>query len=215
MTEQGSDRSGQSAPIRASAVVAAQVKDLRRRRGLSATVFAQRCAELGASGMTVNVLANIETGRRKVTVDELLVFALVLDVAPVHLLAPATPVVVAVTDEVRVEAATATQWMVGRQPLPFSDGGRYLGYALERSRPPADPRPTDPDWREAGMQRAERRSKQIDDALTARMTATMRAQTTAFFSNLQEMAMLGGATPQDARDLVDRMRHEAGEEPTP
>src|SRR6266540_6238341 len=79
-------RTGSNQTITPSAIVASRLKELRQRRGLTAKQFADRCAELGATNMTVHVVANIETGRREVGVNELLLFALVLDVAPAHLL---------------------------------------------------------------------------------------------------------------------------------
>jgi hypothetical protein len=57
--------------------------------------LAERCAELGAPGLTAQALYKLEGQRdradrrpRPVTVDELLVLALALNVAPVHLLVP-------------------------------------------------------------------------------------------------------------------------------
>jgi transcriptional regulator with XRE-family HTH domain len=68
---------------------------VRKRRGWQPADLASRCAELGADGLTEDVIENIESGRRSggkrrraVTVDELLALALALNVAPVHLLVP-------------------------------------------------------------------------------------------------------------------------------
>ncbi|GGJ75910.1 hypothetical protein GCM10010123_02300 [Pilimelia anulata] len=215
MTSEGIGQNGHPARIRASAVVAAQVKSLRKRRGMSATVFTSRCAELGAPAMTLNVLANIETGRRGVSVDELLVFALVLDVAPAHLLAPPDDARhLAITDDVTVpDARTAEQWMVGRQPLPQSHAGRYLGYALERSGGDSSSEAA-PESKAAvhaaAMRRARRRTAEID-ADTDRLAATMRTQASAFFDNLQQMAVIGGATPEHARKIIEVVKEELGE----
>lgn len=80
-----------------SDVVAERVKEVRKRRDLTVVQLAQRCAELGASGLTEQALYNIEGGRparkqgprrRNVTVEELLVLAVALQVAPIHLLVP-------------------------------------------------------------------------------------------------------------------------------
>jgi transcriptional regulator with XRE-family HTH domain len=79
----------------ASDMVAARVRKVRKRRGWQPADLAARCAELGAGHLTENAIENIESGRRAggrrrrtVTVDELLILALALNVAPVHLLVP-------------------------------------------------------------------------------------------------------------------------------
>lgn len=80
-----------------SDAVGQRIKELRKRRGWSLADLARACAEkAGADQLTENVIENIEHGRkgrdgrrrRMVTVDELLVFADALDVAPIHLLVP-------------------------------------------------------------------------------------------------------------------------------
>ena len=78
-----------------SDVVAARVRQVRTDRGMTTAELAARCAELGAPGLTVQALYKLEGQResasrhpRRVSVDELLVLALALDVAPVHLLVP-------------------------------------------------------------------------------------------------------------------------------
>lgn len=79
-----------------SDVVAERVRDVRKRRGLTASQLAERCAEIGAPELTAQALSNIETGRRVkdgprrryITIDEVLALALALDVAPVHLVVP-------------------------------------------------------------------------------------------------------------------------------
>jgi transcriptional regulator with XRE-family HTH domain len=99
-----------------SDVVAARVREVRTRRGLTAEQLATRCQELGAK-LTTQGIYKIETAResatrppRQVTVDELLVLADALDVAPVHLLVPpddyetpyhVTPTVTEANDRVR------------------------------------------------------------------------------------------------------------------
>jgi DNA-binding XRE family transcriptional regulator len=79
-----------------SDVVAGRIREVRRKRSLTVAQLAQRCAKLGAAGLTEQALYNIETGRpdkqghrrRAVNIDELLVIAYALDVAPVHLIVP-------------------------------------------------------------------------------------------------------------------------------
>ncbi len=73
----------------ASEVVARRVKELRKRHGWTAADLAARCADMGMETLNRSVLANVESGRRKyVTIDEVLVLAHVLDVAPLHLFVP-------------------------------------------------------------------------------------------------------------------------------
>lgn len=61
-----------------SDAVAARIRAIRKRRGLSNAGLAEDCAKLGAPHLTGNVLTNIETGRplagvrrREITIDEL------------------------------------------------------------------------------------------------------------------------------------------------
>lgn len=76
-------------------MVAARVRQVRTKRGMTVANLAARCAELGAAELTAQALYKLEgrrastSGRsRPVTVDELLTLALALNVAPVHLLVP-------------------------------------------------------------------------------------------------------------------------------
>jgi transcriptional regulator with XRE-family HTH domain len=78
-----------------SDVVAARVKQVRKRRDLTVAELAARCAELGAPQLTAQALYKLEGQResasrrpRPVTVDELLALALALDAPPLYLLVP-------------------------------------------------------------------------------------------------------------------------------
>jgi transcriptional regulator with XRE-family HTH domain len=78
-----------------SDVVAARVRQVRIRRGLTVAELAERCKAIGAPKLTAQALYKLEGQRqredrrpRPVTVDELLALALALNVAPVHLLVP-------------------------------------------------------------------------------------------------------------------------------
>lgn len=75
----------QTGPTR---IVAQRVKDLIPKRGLTSETLAARMDELGIKWNRA-IVANLVSGRRSsVSVDELLALALVLNVAPVHLLVP-------------------------------------------------------------------------------------------------------------------------------
>lgn len=103
-----------------SDVVAARVKELRRRRGWSAQELANRCVELGAPKVTAATIANIETGRMKddrrtrmLTVDELLVFALALDVPPLLLLMPEGGALDVTPDKAMRDPMAVATWVSG------------------------------------------------------------------------------------------------------
>lgn len=76
--------------------IAGRVRRCRQQRQLSVRALAERCADLGAAGLTTASITNIERGadpaakrrRREVTVEELLVLALALDVPPLLLMIP-------------------------------------------------------------------------------------------------------------------------------
>src|SRR4051794_2181391 len=132
MTSGRPDDSAEEGMSRASSLVASRVKELRRHRGMTAQQLCDRCAALGAPGITTNVLANIETRRRDVSVDELLVLALALDVAPMHLLAPDRAVRLAITPSASVtDSDELRRWLRGEHALPQSQARLYYGYAIQ------------------------------------------------------------------------------------
>jgi transcriptional regulator with XRE-family HTH domain len=98
---------------------------LRASRGLTAEQLSAQMAALGVPFHT-SVLANLETGRRRfVTVAELLALAVVLGVAPVHLLVPVDDEGdYAITPNVSVPAARARAFIRGTDPLD-SDAKTY------------------------------------------------------------------------------------------
>lgn len=103
-------------------VLAALVRQARDRRGWSGEQLAERCGEAGMPTLDRSTIANIETGRRRrIGIDEWLVLAQVLDVAPIHLLLPRGDDEVAVTPGVTVTVERAREWLVGREPLPGTD----------------------------------------------------------------------------------------------
>jgi transcriptional regulator with XRE-family HTH domain len=144
MTSATDDDSSASARLlSASDAVAARLREVRKGRGWTANELAERCSRAGLP-ISKSVLANIESGRpgddgrrrRDITVDELLALALVLDVAPIYLMAPtqdqAKPTAIAVTPEVSIEDPDQLLlWLRGDQPLPATDSRRYFTAALE------------------------------------------------------------------------------------
>lgn len=117
-----------------------RIAELRRRRSLTAEQLAERCRELGAAHISRAFVANIESRRRGLSVDDLLVLALGLDVAPIELLAldPDSPEALAVTTTVRVaDAELLSGWLVGQAALPESNARLYYATALERLEAPS------------------------------------------------------------------------------
>ncbi len=109
-------------------MVAARVRELRKRRDWSVRQLADRCAELGISTLTENALENIERGRsskalrqgRAVTADELVALAYALDVAPTALLLPAEfepSTEYQVTPTLSVAREVLVSWLDVRLPL--------------------------------------------------------------------------------------------------
>lgn len=108
------------APARPTSVIAARVRSLRQRHGWSADQLAERMTAAGVPWSRI-IVTKLETGRRpSVSVEEMLALALVLGVAPVHLVVPTTgdeadPYEVAPGRP--VAAWEAREWIRGRMPL--------------------------------------------------------------------------------------------------
>lgn len=107
-------------PARPTSVIASRIRALRLRHGWTADQLAERMTDAGVPWTRI-VVTKMETGRRpSVSVEEWLALALVLDVAPVHLLVPTD-------DEARAYAVSpsrppigaweAREWIRGRVPL--------------------------------------------------------------------------------------------------
>lgn len=123
---------GPDDPIPASTVVALRLREIRTQRGMNSRQLVARCAELGTPGLTPAMITNIEAGRRQINVDELLVFALALDVPPITLLAPSRdrPLTVAPSgDTVVSDRAAFVSWLSGEHALPGFNADRYEAYA--------------------------------------------------------------------------------------
>lgn len=121
----------------ASEVVAARIKELRKGRGWTAQQLANRCEEVGAAQVSPAVIANIETGRlrdgqrtRMLTVEELLLFALALDVPPLALLLPDAALEVT-SDVVLGDPLHAAMWISGSLPAKGLPSGGFSKAASE------------------------------------------------------------------------------------
>lgn len=200
-------RIGPDQPVSAGTVVAIRLKELRQRRGYTAKQFADRCAELGAAAITVHVIANIETGRREASVNELLVFALVLDVAPVHLLTPSErrPLTVAITDTVAVsDQELIPRWVRGEQALSASDGRKFYGFSVEQAGAP-DTSHAMSEYARAMVQDSVKRIAAQYDAEAAEFMARTRSQIAGVLDDLAH-AVGAGASGDRIADALDRTR---------
>lgn len=94
------------------------VKRLREAQGWSITRLAEQLKQNG-SPIPRTALSRIESGHRKVDVDELVALAVALDVSPVSLLLPPedTGEPVEITNEVSAPWEVAWRWMHGEIPI--------------------------------------------------------------------------------------------------
>jgi transcriptional regulator with XRE-family HTH domain len=123
-----------------SDVVAARVREVRGKRKLTVAEVADRCAALGAPDLTAQALYKLEGRRpgklrpRPVTVDELLVLAAALNVAPVHLLVPPDDpdAPYRVTAKVTTRRFSARAWIRGIGPIDPDADPREFGAEVPR-----------------------------------------------------------------------------------
>jgi transcriptional regulator with XRE-family HTH domain len=108
----------------ASERVADNVKELRTERRLKLDDLADRLAELGRPILKTG-LSKLETGARRVDVDDLLALALVLDVTPNRLLltADAGDETVELVPDMQVPAASAWAWACGDELIVHGYAG--------------------------------------------------------------------------------------------
>ncbi len=125
----------------ASDIVAATVREVRGKRGMTVSDLAARCAELGAPRLTAQALYKLEGQRdpakrrpRPVTVDELMALARALDIAPLYLLTglgrDSEPY--QVTGNVRERTGKVRQWICGTIEGGNMRGVDRLAYLTQR-----------------------------------------------------------------------------------
>jgi transcriptional regulator with XRE-family HTH domain len=196
--------SGQTAGTRASDLIARQVKHLRGRRGLTVKQLATRCQELGATELTTNVLTNVEVRRRDVSADELLILALALDVAPIHLITPppGDSIGLAITPRVVADPETVGLWIRGNAALPTSNARLYFDYAAERAGP-SDRRVSD---HAAAVLRAHvaRLASQYESE-AQQFLGKVREQVGDLVAYLEE-SVASGVPPKDLVDVLQVVR---------
>ena len=135
-TPSGGPANDTADPIGPAELIIGRLKDARvRAGGVSTYQLADRLAELtgGAPKLSANVLQNLETGRRQqaVTVEELLLLALALDVPPEFFLAPPVGGKVRLTPSVTLDRDVFLAWVQGRAPAPGTDAEHYQAVSAE------------------------------------------------------------------------------------
>ncbi|MGW6915566.1 helix-turn-helix domain-containing protein [Kitasatospora sp. NPDC054939] len=124
MTEQRKAGRGAVEMGPTSAAVAANVRRVRERRGLSTYQLARLLLDAGRA-ITPSAISKLERGDRRVDVDDLMALAAVLGVSPSSLLLPLTDdptVPVEITGGGTVPAMDAWRWAHGNRPLKLSPG---------------------------------------------------------------------------------------------
>ena len=105
---------------------------MRTRQGLTGVELSEKLDDLLGDGIPKNAVSLIETGKRRVDVDELVALAVALDVSPVALLMPTvddgqdSPVApITLTEELeQVPAHRTWDWLTGEAPLPGGAAAR-------------------------------------------------------------------------------------------
>jgi transcriptional regulator with XRE-family HTH domain len=131
-----------TASLTPTQMVARQMRDLRKRRGMSAARLAERMTQVGVP-WDRGIVAKLETGRRRTLgVDELLALAYVLDVAPMHLMVPLdnqTPC--QITPMLSEPAWAVRRWIGGFRPPAGGSERRYFSEQPDGDWYPPGPMP--------------------------------------------------------------------------
>ncbi|CAN5777902.1 hypothetical protein BH20ACT14_BH20ACT14_01740 [soil metagenome] len=113
-------------PAAVSRVFGRQVKEARRRLGLKQGELAKRLEELGVDMHQVTI-ARVESGERRVSVDDALAIAAALGVNPLYLFSgDFTNEPVPVTPTLEVTPSQMRFWFEGNLPLPGTDERTYF-----------------------------------------------------------------------------------------
>ena len=119
--------SGGMMPKSAREVIAENVRRLRREHDWTQEEVARRLTRAGWP-TTQSKIAKVERGtsKPKLSVDDLLALAFVLDTTPTNLVVPWDPdAEVQITPHVNVTGAKGRQWFRGWEPLPEQDRDRF------------------------------------------------------------------------------------------
>ncbi len=207
----GSPNSSSVVAATMSDVAATRIRTARKRRGWSAQELADRLAAAGAPELSMFVISNIESGRRKadgkrrreVTVDELFLIAYVLGVPPIHLLVPAeeseTPVEVA--PNVHVDKPDLMlRWIRGDQTLPGVDPRGYFAATLEHVQAP-DGQQTLAEYTRNVLHDQAREIVEQFNSEAEQLAARARDRVSALTESL-EQAISSGATGEELQALL-------------
>lgn len=127
--------------------LASRVREVRTARGWSAHELAQRCDALGMPALDRSTIASVESGRRqRVGVDELLVLALALGVAPVHLLVPPSEQWYAVTPDRVTGTSRVREWIRGNFPMHGADASDPVARSADHETYLSQRPAPDDDW---------------------------------------------------------------------
>lgn len=112
-----------------SEVLPGELRALRRHRGWTQQELADQLEELGAS-IDRSTVAKIESGGRRLTIDEVFLFAAALEVSPLALLLPRREEVIAVAPKLNASSTDVLQWARGVHPLGLTDPAEAGAYRL-------------------------------------------------------------------------------------
>jgi transcriptional regulator with XRE-family HTH domain len=170
-------------------------------------MLSSRCGELGLP-LDRNVITKIERGHRNsVTVDEVMVLAAALDVAPIRLLfgvgteAESEPL----PGEVR-EPFRAAQWFTDERPFPGADDGAYIErIAADWLYATSSPMWLSRRYRDAvaAEKQALRRAAGMDERAGEAATVAERGEVAAHAAALRELA---GSHRADAENAHRRAK---------
>jgi len=104
-------------PRTANAAIAENVARIRKDRPWSQREFAEHLAAAGLK-IHASAVAKIETGERRVSIEELLQIAVALDVTPMALLLAHDGAPLAISPDLNVNQDWAQDWISGLSPLP-------------------------------------------------------------------------------------------------
>lgn len=117
-----------------AAAVRDHIRTIRAGKGLSLAAVCARLAEMGRP-FAVSSLSEVENGKRRVDVDDLVVLAAALGVTPITLLMPLASSgeeAVAATGVGSVPARALWSWLCAASPLtPTSDRATSMRFALD------------------------------------------------------------------------------------
>jgi transcriptional regulator with XRE-family HTH domain len=127
-------RTREKAPTAVSRVFGKQVQAARERLRLTQADLAKRLEELGLPTHQATV-ARLETGGRRVSVDDALALAAALGVSPLHLFAASyTQDPVPVTPTIERGSAQMRRWIAGEVQLPGLDEDSFFELVPDEER---------------------------------------------------------------------------------